>query len=89
MPDTRILVESALSAIADSSDEKSLDQLRVDFLGKKGSLTELLKGLGKLAPEERPAAGEKINLAKKSDPASAGYAPRRSRSRCFEQTIEP
>jgi len=64
MPDTRILVESALSAIADSSDEKSLDQLRVDFLGKKGSLTELLKGLGKLAPEERPAAGEKINLAK-------------------------
>jgi phenylalanyl-tRNA synthetase alpha chain len=64
MPDTRNLVESALSAIADSSDEKSLDQLRVDFLGKKGSLTELLKGLGKLAPEERPAAGEKINLAK-------------------------
>lgn len=64
MPDTKSLVESALSAIADSSDEKSLDQLRVDFLGKKGSLTELLKGLGKLAPEERPAAGEKINLAK-------------------------
>lgn len=64
MPDTKALVESALSAIADSSDEKSLEQLRVDFLGKKGSLTELLKGLGKLAPEARPAAGEKINLAK-------------------------
>lgn len=64
MPDTQSLVESALSAIAESSDEKSLDQLRVDFLGKKGSLTELLKGLGKLAPEDRPAAGEKINLAK-------------------------
>lgn len=64
MPDTKSLVESALSAIADSSDERSLEQLRVDFLGKKGSLTELLKGLGKLAPEERPAAGEKINIAK-------------------------
>jgi len=89
MPDTRILVESALSAIADSSDEKSLDQLRVDFLGKKGSLTELLKGLGKLAPEERPAAGEKNQSRKESDPASAGYAPRPSRSRCLEQTIEP
>jgi phenylalanyl-tRNA synthetase alpha chain len=64
MPDTKTLVESALIAIAASSDEKSLEQLRVDFLGKKGSLTELLKGLGKLAPEERPAAGEKINQAK-------------------------
>ncbi len=64
MPDTNTLVESALIAIAASSDEKSLEQLRVDFLGKKGSLTELLKGLGKLAPEERPAAGEKINQAK-------------------------
>jgi phenylalanyl-tRNA synthetase alpha chain len=64
MPDTKTLVESALMAIAASSDEKSLEQLRVDFLGKKGSLTELLKGLGKLAPEERPAAGEKINQAK-------------------------
>ncbi len=64
MPDTKTLVESALIAIAASSDEKSLEQLRVDFLGKKGSLTELLKGLGRLAPEERPAAGEKINQAK-------------------------
>jgi phenylalanyl-tRNA synthetase alpha chain len=64
MPDTKILVESALIAIAASSDEKSLEQLRVDFLGKKGSLTDLLKGLGKLAPEERPAAGESINQAK-------------------------
>lgn len=64
MPDTKTLVESALIAIAVSSDEKSLEQLRVDLLGKKGSLTELLKGLGKLAAEERPAAGEKINQAK-------------------------
>ena len=64
MPDTKILVESALIAIAASSDEKSLEQLRVDFLGKKGSLTDLLKGLGKLAQEERPAAGESINQAK-------------------------
>src|SRR5690606_34669469 len=59
------LVESALQAIADSSDERALEQLRVDYLGKKGSLTDLLKGLGKLAPEERPAAGERINIAKR------------------------
>ena len=65
MVDTVSLVESALQAIADSSDERSLEQLRVDYLGKKGSLTDLLKGLGKLAPEERPAAGERINVAKR------------------------
>jgi phenylalanyl-tRNA synthetase alpha chain len=65
MLDTVSLVESALSAITDSSDEKSLDLLRVEYLGKKGSLTELLKGLGKLPPEERPQAGEHINIAKR------------------------
>lgn len=65
MVDTVSLVDAALRAIADSSDERSLEQLRVDYLGKKGSLTELLKGLGKLAPEERPQAGERINIAKR------------------------
>ncbi len=64
MLDTVSLVESALRAIEASNDEKSLEQLRVDYLGKKGSLTGLLKGLGKLSPEERPKAGERINLAK-------------------------
>ena len=65
MVDTVSLVDAALRAINDSSDEKSLESLRVDFLGKKGSLTELLKGLGKLPPEERPQAGERINIAKR------------------------
>lgn len=65
MLDTVSLVESALRAIEDSSDERSLEQLRVDYLGKKGSLTDLLKGLGKLSPEERPQAGERINIAKR------------------------
>ncbi|MDO8270805.1 MAG: phenylalanine--tRNA ligase subunit alpha [Gammaproteobacteria bacterium] len=65
MVDTVSLVDAALRAISDSGDEKSLELLRVDFLGKKGSLTELLKGLGKLPPEERPQAGERINIAKR------------------------
>ena len=65
MADTDSLLTEALQAISGSSDEKSLESLRVEYLGKKGSLTGLLKGLGKLAPEERPAAGEKINIAKR------------------------
>ena len=51
------LLADALQAINDSGDEKSLESLRVQYLGKKGSLTALLKNLGQLAPEDRPAAG--------------------------------
>jgi phenylalanyl-tRNA synthetase alpha chain len=54
----------AESAIQSAPDLKSLDNLRVQYLGKKGLLTEYLKTLGQLPPEERPAAGQKINLAK-------------------------
>lgn len=65
MTETSTLLESALLAIADCADERALEQLRVDYLGKKGQLTELLKGLGKLPTEQRPAAGEKINEVKR------------------------
>ena len=65
MTDTASLLNTALSAIEATADERTLDQLRVDYLGKKGQLTELLKGLGKLPAEQRPVAGEYINEAKR------------------------
>lgn len=43
---------------------QALDNLRVKVLGKKGELTQLLRGMGQLAPEERPAAGQMINEAR-------------------------
>jgi len=58
------LVEQAQAAIAEAGDAQALDQIRVQYLGKKGEVTQLLKGLGKLSPEERPVAGDKINKAK-------------------------
>jgi phenylalanyl-tRNA synthetase alpha chain len=58
------LTSDALAAIEQAQDIPGLEQLRVQFLGKKGSLTELLKGLGKLSAEERPKAGATINAAK-------------------------
>ena len=64
MVDTDSLLTDALQAIKEASDEKSLESLRVKFLGKKGSFTAMLKSLGKLPPKERPAAGEDINHAK-------------------------
>jgi len=42
----------------------ALDQMRVEYLGKKGKLTAMLKDLGKLSPADRPAAGALINEAK-------------------------
>ncbi|WP_407644838.1 phenylalanine--tRNA ligase subunit alpha [Flocculibacter collagenilyticus] len=60
------LVELAKSAIESANDPVSLDNVRVEFLGKKGKLTELLKSLGKMAPEERKTAGQEINQAKHS-----------------------
>src|SRR5690606_11753539 len=63
MVDTESLVNAALHAISSAGDERALEQLRVDYLGKKGSLTELRKGLGSLAPEQRPQVGELINQA--------------------------
>lgn len=65
MADTATLLDTALQAIDATRDERELEQLRVDYLGKKGKLTDLLKGLGKLPAEERPAAGESINIAKR------------------------
>ena len=64
MADPNSLLAEALQAIEGSSDEKSLESLRVHYLGKKGTLTALLKSLGQLPPEERPEAGERINIAK-------------------------
>jgi len=58
--------QEAIDAVNASEDPKALDQIRVDYLGKKGRLTELLKGLGQLSAEERPKAGAAINQAKQA-----------------------
>jgi phenylalanyl-tRNA synthetase alpha chain len=58
------LVSQALADVDASTDLGALEEVRVRLLGKKGLLTEQLKGLGALAASERPAAGQRINDAK-------------------------
>ncbi len=58
------IVAEAEEAVAAAGDLQALDQVRVAYLGKKGKLTERMKTLGKLSPEERPKAGQAINAAK-------------------------
>lgn len=54
----------AAAAIDAAADVAALEELRVSYLGKKGALTGLLKGLGQLSAEERPEAGAEINAVK-------------------------
>lgn len=65
MQDLEELKGAAEQAIAASESLAELDEIRVQYLGKKGELTALLKQLGKLPADERPAAGQKINKVKK------------------------
>jgi phenylalanyl-tRNA synthetase alpha chain len=60
------ILDRANTSIAKTQNLQELEDLRVSFLGKKGELTALLKGLGKLSKEQRPKMGEAINRAKVS-----------------------
>ncbi|HEY8508986.1 MAG TPA: phenylalanine--tRNA ligase subunit alpha [Steroidobacteraceae bacterium] len=62
--DLASLTQRALEEVAASQELAALDEVRVRWLGKKGTLTEQLKTLGTLPPAERPAAGQRINEAK-------------------------
>ena len=57
----RELRERSLAAISGADSAEVLEGLRVQFLGKKGELTAVLKQMGKLSPEERPAMGQLAN----------------------------
>lgn len=58
------LTEEALKLVAEAQDLAALDNVRVEYLGKKGSITSQMKNLGQLSAEERPAAGAEINKAR-------------------------
>jgi phenylalanyl-tRNA synthetase alpha chain len=60
------ILELALQQFAIISDEAELERVKAKYLGKEGSLTALLKGLGKLSNEDRPAAGARINQVKQA-----------------------
>jgi phenylalanyl-tRNA synthetase alpha chain len=58
------LLNEAAAAFLGARNAADLDQVKARYLGKTGTLTDLLKGLGKLPPAEKPAAGARINAAK-------------------------
>jgi len=78
------LVERALADVQASVSLAALDEVRVRLLGKKGLLTERLKGLSALSASERPAAGQRINEAK----TSIQQALERHRLRLEQEVLE-
>ena len=59
------LEAEALGAIDSAEDEAALETVRVDFLGRSdGRISSILRGVGRLAPEQRPAVGQKANQVK-------------------------
>ncbi len=64
MENLDLIVSEATAAFATVNDPDTLEQVKARYLGKTGKITELMKGLGKLVPEERKAAGAVINKAK-------------------------
>jgi phenylalanyl-tRNA synthetase alpha chain len=58
------LVRDAIALFEQTDSPTELEQVKARFIGKSGSINELLKGLGKLSPEERPRFGARVNEAK-------------------------
>ncbi len=64
MSDLQELQKQAAAMLDSAESIEALDEIKVSFLGKKGKITDLMKGLGKVSKEERPKLGQKINEVK-------------------------
>jgi len=58
------LLQGGLTELSGVTSEESLHELRVKYLGKKGLLTSVMKGLGALSSDERPVVGQMANVVK-------------------------
>lgn len=65
MQDIITIQEQAIDAINKAQDLQTLEHIRVDFLGKKGKLTDILKGLSTLSAEDKPKMGQLVNQVKR------------------------
>lgn len=84
MSDVDAIVDEAVALFAGIADAHALEDAKARYLGKTGVLTEALKGLGKLPPEERRTMGSRINAAKER----LETALREQRERIQNQQLE-
>ena len=63
-PDYNALTEEARSSFDNAGDERALEEARVEWIGRKGRITILLRDIPELAAEDRPEAGRRLNAIK-------------------------
>lgn len=73
--------EAAFNEISAAENSGTLEEIRVKYLGKKGELTTILRGMGALSPEERPVVGKLVNEAKSEVEAKLEEAVREIKER--------
>ncbi|MBS0335539.1 MAG: phenylalanine--tRNA ligase subunit alpha [Proteobacteria bacterium] len=87
------IVARALAEFSAAAEPSALENAKAGYLGKTGELTALLKTLGKLAPEDRKAAGAAINVAKEKleaalDARRAALADAKMQARLAEEALD-
>ena len=82
------LKESALKAIPDADSLENLEALRIKYLGKKGELTAILKQMGKLSAEERPAMGQLANQLRAELESSIEESKKRLEAAALEAKLK-
>ncbi len=85
--------KQALEAVAGTQAGSELEAVRVQYLGKKGALTAVLKQMGKLSPEERPVMGQLANevraeLEKAIEVQSASLAEKALEAKLAAETVD-
>lgn len=88
----RELEADGARAIEGAGSAEALEALRVEYLGRKGRLTAILRGLGGLSAEERPAVGAEANRVKEAlsallDERVAAFAPGEETGPAFDLTL--
>ncbi len=83
----------ALAEIGNAEQSNTLNDIRIKFLGKKGVLTAILRGMGDLAPEERPVIGEIVNQVRQSiekalDDRGLTLAAREQQVKLAQETLD-
>lgn len=82
------IMQEAIKRIEESGNLDRLNEIRVAYLGKKGELTEVLKGMRDVAPEDRPMVGQLVNDARSAIEARLEAAKAEFERKIMEQRLE-
>ena len=79
---------AALAAIAEATDGKAVEELRVKYVGKKGEITAILKQMGSLSAEERPVMGQLANEVRAAIETAIAESAEKMKSAALEAQLK-